>query len=508
MRLRKLSKTWGRPRSAKTLVLFVLVAPVLLGMIGLVVDAGMLMAAQRQTQNAADAAAIAAAMDLYRGASNSTALATAQTFVTNNGLSATLTLNGGASNALNIPPQDPGNTGSPYKNTANYVEAIVSQNVNTLFIQVLGINSTQTVTARAVAGYEPVGAGEGVMVLDSTVSTGVTATSNNVQLIVTGDITINANGQGLDQYGNTVGTGTGGPSLLTGPGAPRTPPTIIAQTVFTVGGTNTLGNIATYDPAYPGFYNPSNPNPNGIPLFAPAAVAPDPLINLATPTTSNGVTANYWSYDSKKKVFNSVPNGPPQSVSFGSGDTVTLPLGIYSDITISNGATVTMSQGITVIAGSGGLTMHGGTLKDNGVGVMIYNTAATYNPDNGTPDSTDGGTKPTTTVGGGVTIDGGSTISLSPLTSNTTFNGMVFYQRRGDNSPLVVTGNSSNINFSGATGQISTLYAKWAGFTLAGTGKYDAQFLVGTLTLNGGAVVTINATGKSKGRGNLVFLVE
>jgi Flp pilus assembly protein TadG len=486
-------------------VLFVLVAPVLIGMIGLIVDGGIVMAAQRQTQNAADAAAVAAAMDLYRGASNSTALATAQTFVANNGLSATLTLNGGASNALNIPPKDPGNTGSPYKNQANYVEAIVSQSVNTLFIQILGINSTQTVSARAVAGYEAVGAGEGVMVLDPTVSTGVTAISNNVQLIVKGDITINANGQGLDQYGQPVGTGTAGPSLLTA-SATRSIPTIIAQTVFTVGGTNNLGNIATYDPAYPGFYNPSNPNPSGVPLFAPAAIAPDPLINLATPMTSNGVTPKYYSYSGTTQKFSPAPSAT--SVTFNNGDTVTLPLGIYSDITISTGATVTLTQGITVIAGSSGLTMHGGTLKDNGAGVMIYNTAGSYNLNNGTPDSTDGGTKPTTTVGGGVTIDGGSTINLSPLTNNTTFNGMVFYQRRGDNSPLIVTGNSSNINFSGAAGQISTLYAKWAGFTLAGTGKYDAQFLVGNLTINGGAAVTIDATGKSKGRGNLVFLVE
>jgi Flp pilus assembly protein TadG len=501
MRLRNPSQIQARRRSAKTLVLFVLVAPVLLGMIGMIIDGGILMAAYRQTQNAADAASMAAAMDLLRGSGTSTALATAQSFVNSNGMSGvTLTLKtdqSGTNNVLNIPPATgPYSTGST---NVNYAEVIVSQTVNTLFIQILGVNSSQTVTARAVAGYEPVGAGEGVMVLDPTVSTGVTAISNNVQLIVNGDITINANGKGLDQYGQTVGTGTGGASLTTATST-RSTPTIIAQTIFTVGGTNNLGNIATYDPAYSGFYNPSNPNPSGLPLFAPSGIAPDPLINLATPT----VTKNYYSY-SKGTGFLIATS--PQSVSFGNGDTVTLPLGIYSDVTISNGATVTLSPGITVIAGSNGLTMHGGTLQDLGKGVMIYNTAASYNPDNGTPDSSDGGTKPTTTVGGGVTIDGGSTINVSPLTAGP-FSGMVFYQRRGDNSPLTVTGNSSNINFSGSAGQISTLYAKWAGFTLAGTGKYDAQFLVGTLTINGGAQVTINAAGKLPGRGNLVFLVE
>jgi len=145
-------------RSAKTLVLFVMTAPVLLGMMGMVVDGGLLMVAYRQTQNVADAAAMGAALDKFKGATDDVALATAQSLVTNNGLSATLTLNGGASNALNIPPKDPGNTGSPFKNSGNYVEVMVTQNVNTLFIQVLGINGTQQVTARAVAGYEPVGA--------------------------------------------------------------------------------------------------------------------------------------------------------------------------------------------------------------------------------------------------------------------------------------------------------------------------------------------------------------
>src|SRR2546423_1443476 len=96
----------ARPRRrGKSLAMLILLLPVLLGMTGLVIDGGMLMAAQRQTQNAADAAALGAAMDLYRGATSSAALTTANSFVTNNGLSGvTLALNAGSTNALNIPP--------------------------------------------------------------------------------------------------------------------------------------------------------------------------------------------------------------------------------------------------------------------------------------------------------------------------------------------------------------------------------------------------------------------
>src|SRR5665811_191390 len=106
----------GQKRSGKAMFLFVLVLPVLLGMLGLVLDGGLMMVASRQARNAAYAAARAAALDKLRGATDATALATANSFLTTNGLSGvTLTLNGGANNALNIPPQDPGNTGSPYK---------------------------------------------------------------------------------------------------------------------------------------------------------------------------------------------------------------------------------------------------------------------------------------------------------------------------------------------------------------------------------------------------------
>ena len=494
-----------RKRPAATLVVFVLVTPVLLGMIGLVIDAGLVMAVQRRAQNAADAAALAAAQDICLGKSPSSAVATAQTFLIDMGLSSvTLTLNGGSNNTVNNPPlSGPHSSGT---NQNNYVEVILSIPAQTLFIQVLGVNPNQQATARAVAGFEPAGAGEGAMVLDPTVSAGITAISNNVQLIVNGDITINANGQGLNQYGQTVGTGTGGAALTTA-NSKRSIPTVIATRIFSVGGTNNLGNIATYDGSFAGLYNPGNPNPSGVPLFAPSGIAPDPLINLATPTTSNGVTNKYWSWSGTGNGT-WTPAASPQSLRFNNGATPTIPLGIYSDITIFNGATVTLSHGITVIAGSGGLTMNGGTLKDNGVGVMIYNTAASYNPLTGAPDNADGGTKPTSTVGGGVTIFGGSTINLSPLTNNNTYNGMVYYQRRGDNSGLIVNGNSSNINFSGAAGQVSTLYAKWANFTLAGTGRFNAQFIVGTMTIDGGAAVTIDATGKTNGQGNLVFLVE
>jgi Flp pilus assembly protein TadG len=44
--------------------MFALLLPVLLGVLGLTIDGGLMMVVYRQTQNAADAAALAAAVDL------------------------------------------------------------------------------------------------------------------------------------------------------------------------------------------------------------------------------------------------------------------------------------------------------------------------------------------------------------------------------------------------------------------------------------------------------------
>ena len=65
MRLHLPGRSSGR--RATIIVQAVLVTAALLGMTGIVVDGGLMMAAQRAAQNAADAAAMAAAYELKRG---------------------------------------------------------------------------------------------------------------------------------------------------------------------------------------------------------------------------------------------------------------------------------------------------------------------------------------------------------------------------------------------------------------------------------------------------------
>ena len=134
-----LPRTRRRARPGKTLVLFVLLTPALAGVAGLVIDGGLLMAAQRQAQNAADAAAMAAAMDVLRGRSVATANTTANSYVTsstyNNLPNATVTLNN--------PPAS-----GPHAGNSSYFEVLVQNPIQTTFIRMVGVGSGKTITAR------------------------------------------------------------------------------------------------------------------------------------------------------------------------------------------------------------------------------------------------------------------------------------------------------------------------------------------------------------------------
>jgi Flp pilus assembly protein TadG len=481
-----------RARSGKTLATFVISVPVLLGMVGLTLDGGMLMATQREVQNAADAAALAAAMDLYRGASASTAQSTGKDYVTNSkyeNLSK-------ATPTVNVPP-----TAGAYKNNTNFAEANVSMPLTMTFMHILGMK-TQTVSARAVAGYEPIAAGEGAIVLRTDTQPGIALNGNNTRLIVNGGITVNSLGGGVDQYGQTVSSALGGYAMRTQTSV-QSPAPVVAVAIQVAGGIDTIDNFRAYDSSFTNLYDPSNTD---RPVFADLkTAAPDPLQSLPTPSTSNGVVQTYPQYQGNG---NWTTAASPQKITIGNKDTVTFSPGIYQQVII-NGGNVTFNPGIYVLGpglgnGTGQQTLsisNGATV--NGSGVMFYNTGSDYQS-NGTPDSSDGSTLGTDSNAhfGSIAVNGG-TINLTPIASSSSpFFGILFYQRRWNTQDLGVGGNSNTVNLTG------TVYDKWGNLTLAGQGKYNAEFVVGTMSISGNAAVTINATGKNQGRVNQVFLVE
>ncbi len=461
MRQRRSFRHQGPNRPGKTLVMFALLLPLLLGMVGLAIDSGLLLATYRQTQNAADTAALAAAMDLIQGRSAATATTTATNYVQtyNNMSSATITVNN--------PP-----VSGPHTGSSAYVEAIVSYPYKTSFIQLLGVNQNQAVTARAVAGFENVTSGAGLVTLLPNPQAGQGLTvSGGAILSVDGGIIVNSTGKGYDQNGNPVNF-----SNPQGPASSVSNNSALYATSINVSGGVGNGTQSSYMPYPPGSTGPS-------PLTAGTGVdVPDPLINLPVPTTTSPglfpvVNTNYG------------------SVSVGNGQTITLNPGLYSNIKITGG-TVTLNPGIYVLEGgaTNALDITGGTVTGNGV--MFYNTASNYDPASGTDTGT-GSSK-----FGGINISSAG-VTFSPISDpSSPYNGMTIFQDRANTSTISIQGGSSGAQITGTT------YAANANLAISGSGNWNSQFVVGSMNISGQGTLTLNYAGQNLGMAPEVFLVE
>ena len=136
----------------QVLVIGALLATALLGLVGLIVDAGLLYAERRQAQNAADEAALAAAVEIRYGGSDEDAIAAALENAAANNYD-----NNGSDNTVtvNVPA-----TQGDYADDDRSIEVIITQtNVKTFFIHALSPSSAE-VGGRGVALLS--GAGEGV----------------------------------------------------------------------------------------------------------------------------------------------------------------------------------------------------------------------------------------------------------------------------------------------------------------------------------------------------------
>jgi len=217
-----------RDESGQALVVTALVVPIMVGCIALAVDMGVLYHEKRDLQIAADAAAIAGAVDyLYNGSDPSAKTAAAAASSVNGFTDGT----NGVTVTTSVPPADGPNSG-----TAGYVEAVVSKPIKTVFMSVFGFNNV-TVKARAVAGTPGIGAaciwalaktGTG---LDLQGAYDIEATNCGVYVNSTTSDAVSVTGNGgtmntafVDAVGNTVPKHQTSPTPVTPNTAPRTDP--------------------------------------------------------------------------------------------------------------------------------------------------------------------------------------------------------------------------------------------------------------------------------------------
>lgn len=178
--------TAKKTRRGTVAVLVVLSITLLLGIVAITLDGGLLQDNKRREQNAADAAAIAAANTIFTNYPTIVSLNTADP----GGKAATAALKSASDNGcpnngtdttvvVNIPPQS-----GPFTNKIGYAEVIITYNQPRYFSAIWGSTSTPVV-ARAVAKGYWGGTGNGVIVLDPSVS-GALGTQGGAAGIVTG----------------------------------------------------------------------------------------------------------------------------------------------------------------------------------------------------------------------------------------------------------------------------------------------------------------------------------
>ena len=464
-----------RARRGKVLILLAICLPAICGMIGLVIDGGLLFSNGRQLQHAADSAATAAAMEKLWDKTNAQALAVAEQFIhEHHGLtSATVT--------LYSPP-----ISGDFAGSSRHLQVVVELQQPTFFMRILNGRSAETICARATAGWEASSIPAAIVVLDPgpppfAVSAippllpPLPAILGGLEVLgvgkveVNGAVHVNTEWGGVDENNKVIGEPAG---LLGLSNAVSGTPLIglsklKARELRVVGGVdrvNNYGKLLDSDPPV---------------LQAGRLPVPDPFKDLEVPTlASDPVNVKSTTYGGKTIV------GIPII-----GPTTTLQPGVYDYIEVVSGK-VLFQPGVYIIRGKNPLTLlplkilAGEVTAD---GVMFYITDTnTYTPASGTPDCFDGETTaPTSGVVG--TMVPAAVVNIGLLGSKFTglndpsspYNGMLFFQRRFDRRPLVFV----QENLLGTGSIRGNVYTKWGHTILAGKGDVDLRFVTGTMRI-------------------------
>jgi Flp pilus assembly protein TadG len=467
-------KVWPKAkrfrRQGKVLVLIAILLPVLIAIIGLILDGALLTHQHQSAQHVADAAATLAAMEVLRGSDATDAADAARSSALQQGV-----LNAPAI-TVNIPP-----TSGAFTGQAGFAEVVIADNEAVHFMPALGYSQQQPLCVRAVAGVEDSTTGAAVVILDQDpadfavspippILPALPTLVGGLEVLglgrvrVDGSVLVNTNWGGVDENSEPAGPDAGPPySISCTSILPLTK--LLARDIRVAGGVDSASNYGAFAAS------------DGQPLKANALPVPDPFAELPVPTLSADSVNVSSDYHGGVRVVGLPLIGPP----------VTLQPGVYDWIEVVSGV-ANFEPGVYIIRGANPLTqislnLLAGTIHAEGVMFYITNNAA-YDPGNGQPDAADGETPPSPpaipTLIPSVVIN--SNLLDSDLTAlnspGSPFDGMLIYQRRHDRRPIVIAHtNLLGGDFAGTT------YAKWGHVILIGQGTYDARFVAGTMRI-------------------------
>jgi hypothetical protein len=321
MKLQTHARPGGRRDGTVTVVVAVTLVA-LLSFAALSLDGGMMLDKRRQAQSASDAAALAAANDLYAnwwttsstfgvafqgldptGSAKAAALAEAKANGYENGVN-------GCTVTVNIPPLS-----GPFKGQACHTEVIISATQPRYFSRLFGTTNVDY-GARSVSRGRRGGINDAIICLDPSGKGALNTGGNGTLTVVGAPIQVNS---------------TDSQAMIANGGGSMTAPTFLvggSPGVGTPGGGTFTGTVV----------------PNSPPI-------PDPLATLPAPDTTGMAT-----YGSVHQSGNKTSNLQP---------------GIYHGGITATGGTLNLAPGIYYMDG-GGFSISG-QANLNGTGVLIYN---------------------------------------------------------------------------------------------------------------------------------------
>jgi len=313
-------------------IIFAIILPVLLGMVGLSVEVGHWFSKKRNLQAAADAGAMAGALVLYQGGSSVTAEAAASDFAVRNGAV-----------AANVSYSNPPTSGA-YTADANAVEVIVTETQTKMFSALFLSGVTPTLRARAVAttGTQALGC---VVALDSSASEAVHLEGNAYMDLNDCGLTVNSTASNALTMDNNSD---------------------IYADFGRITGSYDLNN---------------NSSVNSTPMSTGATAVADPYASLTNPTPSGACTATNYSLGAN----NSDTIGPGRycgGFNMNSNSSVTMTAGTYyidgGSFTMSSNTTLTATSGVTIILTGSGSDFAELNINSNAVINITAPTSGTY----------------------------------------------------------------------------------------------------------------------------------
>lgn len=432
-----------RPGVVVPLVAILLIG--LLGVVAIAIDGGLLLAQKRRVQAVADAAALAAAIDLFQNYStgsgldpNGTAARSAQGTAKDNGYADGT---GGVTVKVNIPPQ----AGS-YKALAGYAEAIITTKTQRYFSTIFG-SGTLSVQARAVARGSQAPKNNGIIVLAPSGSNTLTTTATGNVTVTNGNIVVDSS----DVKGGTI---------------------------------SNSGNIKADEIDFtgtPGYYTSGGGQFQGT-LKSNQTPTPDPLANLPAPSTSGLNSYSNVNISGLPKTGGSVPGWPTP----GDANGWTLPAGVYDNgIHISDNDaahTYTLQSGLFYFNGGGLSLSANANIVSDANGVLLYFHS-----------------------GGALSVTAGGAVTLNPMTAGPYAN-ITIYEDRNNTSQNSITGQSTgSLNI---TGTVYLPAAKLTLTGSGGNYAIGSQYIVYQLSVTGSGNFNVVYNGPSVPNNRDLYLVE